>query len=237
MNGGETRSGFRLTPQILVGLVLVVIGVLFTLDTLDIAETSRYVRVWPAALILFGVVKVGQTRTAPGYVAGAFWILVGSWLLADNLGFRTPEFWEVWPALLVVAGIVLIVQALRGPASRAPADAEPAIHLVAIMSGVVRRSASKVFRRAEATAIMGGCKIDLRDAEPPPEGATIDTFAFWGGIEILVPPGWQIDNRVLALMAGVEDRTQGGAPPGAPRLTIRGVAVMAGIEIKHEPGR
>lgn len=232
MNGG--RAGFRLTPQIFVGLALVVIGLTTALDTFGIANTSRYLHFWPVAVIGLGLVKLVQARGGPGLIAALFWLVVGSWLLADNLGYEIPDFWEAWPSLLVFAGLALIWQAFkrRGPAPQ-PGESDPTISMMAIMGGISRRSLSRAFRGGEATAIMGGCEIDLRDAVLTSEGATIDVFAFWGGIEIKVPPGWRVDNRVFVFMAGSDDSTKGTAPPSAPGLTVRGLAVMSGVEIKN----
>jgi hypothetical protein len=233
MNGTHDRRGFELTPQVFVGVALILVGSLFAIDTFGIAHTERYITFWPALVIGLGLVKLVQARGGPGFVAAAFWIVIGSWLLADNLGLDIPDFQAAWPSLLVFAGLMLIWQALRRrPAARSPGS-DSRLSMLAIMAGVSRRSLSKTFHGGEATAVMGGCEIDLRDAGLGPDGATIDVFAFWGGIEIRVPQGWQVENRVFALMAGAEDATKGGAAAGAPRLTVRGLAIMSGVEIKN----
>jgi len=86
---------------------------------------------------------------------------------------------------------------------------------------------------ADVTAIMGGCTIDLRGADIGTEPAVIDAFAFWGGIEILVPEGWAVTNKVLPLLGSAADKTR--PMPGASRqLLVRGTSMMAGVEISHE---
>jgi hypothetical protein len=229
---GSQRAAFRLTPQLFFGVIFIVIGVATALETLGIADTGRYFYLWPAALMCLGLVKLLQARTAPAFIGAGFWLLVGSWLLADNLGFDIPEFREAWPVLLIFAGLLLIWQAGRRRPTQQSTEQDLTVNMTAILSGVTRRSLSRAFRGGEATAIMGGCEIDLRDATIDPAGATLDVFAFWGGIEIKVPPGWRVDNRVFALMAGAEDSTKGAAPAGAPIFTVRGVVVMGGVEIK-----
>jgi Domain of unknown function (DUF5668) len=223
----------RLTPQVFVGIAFIVIGVATALETLGIADATRYLHWWPAFLIGLGLVKLTQAQTGPGLFGAGFWLLVGSWLLADNLGFDVPEIWEAWPVLLILAGLVVIWHATRRVPSRPSGETDPTVNMLAIMAGVTRRSLAKTFRGGEATAIMGGCEIDLRDAALDPAGATIDVFAFWGGIEIKVPQGWRVENRVFALMAGAEDSTKGTAPAGAPTLVVRGLVVMGGVEIKN----
>jgi hypothetical protein len=79
---------------------------------------------------------------------------------------------------------------------------------------------------------MGGCELDLRNAEINGE-AVIDVFALWGGIEIRVPEDWSIDSRIVPVMGGVEEKMR--TVPGDPahRVTLRGFAIMSGIEIKN----
>jgi hypothetical protein len=137
------------------------------------------------------------------------------------------QFWRiigVWPLLISVAGVTLVMQALQ----RTPADS---FHVIAVMAGNSPHIGSQSFRRGEAVAVMGGCEIDLSAAKIVEE-AVIDVLAFWGGIEIHVPRGWQVIARVAPILGGFEDKTE-RAPANAPRLVIRGTAIMGGIEVRH----
>jgi predicted membrane protein len=105
--------------------------------------------------------------------------------------------------------------------------------MFALMSGVTRRVRHAPFFGANMTAVMGGIELDLTQATLP-EDAVIELFAFWGGIEIYVPRDWVVVNQGFALMGSIEDKT-GNLPqrPGQPRLVLRGMALMGGVEIKN----
>jgi hypothetical protein len=71
-------------------------------------------------------------------------------------------------------------------------------------------------------------EIDLRKANLTGT-AYLDVVAFWGGIEIKVPPTWTVDARVVALMGAFENkvdspvtRRAGWAAPGAARARHHG---------------
>lgn len=106
--------------------------------------------------------------------------------------------------------------------------------LFAMMSGV-RRQVTGGFAGAEATAIMGGVELDLRYSAMDGDEVIIDTFALWGGIEIWVPAHWEIVSQGLPLMGAFEDKTHVTTHGGnrQPRLIVRGVAIMGGVEIKN----
>jgi predicted membrane protein len=253
--------GFRITPQLIVGLLIIFVGVVFTLDELGIAPAVNYLRFWPMALIAIGVLKMLQARDSSGAFAGLLFTLVGVWLQAEELDIIHIGLWQIWPLALVLFGGYLVWQGLSGresqressamgstvPASGASAprstdwSAEPAarvtdatstLSVMAILGGVSRGNNSRAFRRADLLAVMGGCHIDLRQAAIHGE-AVIDVFVMWGGIEIRVPEDWTVVSRIVPLMAGVEDKTR--PPQGATthRLTLRGFALMGGVEIKN----
>lgn len=112
-------------------------------------------------------------------------------------------------------------------------EAESRVTLFALMSGVKRKFAG-IFRGAQLTAIMGGIELDLRGARVE-DVAVIDALAFWGGIEIFVPEDWSVVNQGHALMGGFDDSTRHPNPGEPPRLIVRGLALMGGVEIKPKP--
>jgi predicted membrane protein len=229
----EAASGTRLTPQLLFGLIIIAVGVLLTLDRLGLVDARYYLRLWPAALILVGLVKLWHARDGMGGAVGGFLFTVaGTWLLLERTDIVRLSFWDLWPALLVFLGGVLVWQALTRPGARSPVSGNDTIHAVAVMGGVARGNNSTAFRGGDVAAIMGGCEIDLRQASIDGE-AVLDVFALWGGIEIRVPDDWTIVLRVTPLLGGADDKTRPPQGVSRHRLIIRGAVLMAGVEVKH----
>ena len=234
----ETQQPIRLTGHLVFGLVIIIVGVLFTLDNLDIAEADNYLRFWPAGLIAVGAAKLLEPRrTSAGILGGSVFLLAGSWLLLDNLGYIEVNFFEYfWPLILVMAGGLIVWHGLqgrpRGPRAEGAPDEGATVSAVAILSGVSRGNNSSAFRGGELTAFMGGCEIDLRQAAIHGE-AVLDVFAMWGGIDIKVPENWTVISKVTPLLGGFEDHTRPPQTAEAHRLIVRGVVVMGGIDIKN----
>jgi hypothetical protein len=222
VNGKQRRRSER----VVFGLLLLGAGVIFWLDQIGRINARDYLMWWPLAALAMGVGHLIDRR----WIGALIWFLIGSYFLLPIAGIAQVQFWRVigvWPLLISVAGVTLVVQALR----RTPDDS---FHVIAVMAGNTPRIGSQHFRRGEAVAVMGGCEIDLSSARIVEE-AEIDVLAFWGGIEIFVPRGWQVIARVTPILAGFEDKTD-AAPPNAPRLVVRGSAIMGGIEVRHPKG-
>lgn len=232
-NGLRAAAGSRIiAPQLIIGLLLLVGGAVVLLDNLGVMHAHAVLRLWPAGLIMIGLAVMAQAQRAAGRVSGLFWVFIGTWLLLGNLGVLRLEIWDLWPVPIVLAGGYLIWQAIHPPEPPAIRDQEATFSALAMMGGVGRKINAQNFRGGEATALLGGVKIDLHDAGIAADEAVIDVFAFWGGIEISVPDGWAVVNRVVAVLGGADDRTRPPAAPAAKRLVIRGLCIMGGVEIK-----
>jgi predicted membrane protein len=230
------NPAFRVTPQIILGLLIVAFGVILTLDNLDYVEAGNIFRYWPLLLVAFGLVRVVGTNCTSGRVSGGLMIIIGLWLVADDLWGVPIDFQRWWPMFIVAAGALIVFRAMRGGGKRGPDSltvSDSAFSEVAVWAGKVRRISSPMFRRADLTAIMGGVEVDLRAASTGGQEAVIDVFAWWGGIEITVPPDWAVANQVVVFMGGAEDRSS-GTQDSRNRLRVRGLVVMGGVEIKTQ---
>lgn len=233
MNSGAIR---RVTPQLILGLGLAVLGLVLTLDNFDVIESEQVLRYWPVILIAFGVARIVSSFALSALVPGLLFILGGGWLLLWNLGRVHVSLWQLWPVALVLLGLSILHRAFSGPRGPAPElSTVSETSAFAMMSGVERRVSSTDFRRADATAIMGGVEIELRGAEIAGDRAVVDVFALWGGVELVVPVGWTIDSRVQPIMGAFEDKTLHPLPGEGPAkvLELRGWAIMGGVEVRN----
>lgn len=235
----DARTGFRITPQAILGLLIIVLGLLLTADNLGLADTEAFIwRYWPAILVAVGFVKVAKGRGSSGWLFGTILMLVGTAMLLDRAFNLSIDIGDWWPMLIVLVGCVIILRAFGGTKAPAPVDAGPnavspesTFSEFAMWAGKQRRVASTTFRHADLTAIMGGIEVDLRQAATANGEAVVDLFVMWGGVEIWVPPDWAVSNQVGLLMGGAEDKST-GTQDARHRLIVRGFVLMGGVEIK-----
>lgn len=235
----------RFSPQLLIGLALLVLGVLLTLDTMNVLNTRDMVRAWwPLGMLLIGVLLVAQTRgsdvrrgrsNTSSRTTGWVFIVVGGWVMLKKLDLIDFNLWEMfWPLVLVSLGGGLVWQAVKRNQRRGVIAADQDASLNGILSGSKRRWDTSKFSHADLTAFWGGTELDLRKAAlAPGEEAVIDVFALMGGHEVQVPEGWNVVDQIQPVLGGVEDKTDQPLQADAPRLVLKGVVIMGGLSVKH----
>ena len=241
----------RITPRVIVGLLVVAFGVALTLDQLNIIHARELIHYWPWGIVAVGVAKVLQDQERSGRTAGWILIVVGAVLVVENFFMIELNVWRWWPLAIVALGLMILYRSFQpededrkrgrynfgGGSSHSTADAskagsmEQTLSEFAIWSGVQRRVASPSFRRADLTAIMGGIELDLRQAGTDGGEAVIDVFVLWGGVEITVPPDWAVSNEITPILGGADDNST-GTQQSRHRLVVKGVVIMGGVDIK-----
>lgn len=246
----DFNCGRSVPSQILLGIGVIVLGVLFLVDNLGFLEIRNVLRFWPAVFILFGIIKMYDSRNSSGLMTGAILLCVGLFMVLNRMGFWYFGWNTLWPLLLIAGGAGLLLKfsesrrqvhggtdaagtpGATGPSLAKDGPADGLIDVTAILGGFDRSIRTDNFRGGEATAIMGGCQLDLRDAKMAGSEATINVFALMGGIEIRVPTEWTVVTAGTAILGGMDSRRalQGD---GTKKLIVRGYAVMGGVEVRN----
>ena len=103
--------------------------------------------------------------------------------------------------------------------------------MIAIFGGVTRKGRWRVRKNTHALALFGGMDLDLRDAIF--EAPVVEISGFWcfGGLDIKVPEGIEIQDQTAGIFGGTDVRDVGDPSPGAPTLVIKGVSLFGGVSI------
>ncbi len=223
-NQPPTGTISRVSVKLIVGIFFTALGVLLTLDNLDLADADRFLPYWPVVLIAIGILKLQDRRRRMFAVLA---IVAGALLIVFNAGWMRYSIFDFWPILLILAGLGVVAHAFG---FRAPNLSSESSSIWAILG--VRKEAitARNYAGGRIIAFMGGCELDLTKADMEQGPAEIEIIVVWGGIEIKVPEGWEVIGNTVPIMGGADIRTK--AVPGGRRLIVNGLAIMAGIDIK-----
>jgi hypothetical protein len=92
------------------GAVVMVLGLLFLMDKLEVFQHAALRLFWPGLLVAWGFTRIVRP-SQPGREVGGLWIaLVGGLLTLDQLSI--VRIGESWPVIVIVAGLVMMFRAL-----------------------------------------------------------------------------------------------------------------------------
>ncbi|HEX9457492.1 MAG TPA: LiaF domain-containing protein, partial [Thermoanaerobaculia bacterium] len=154
-------------------------------------------------------------------------IIVGALFLTDLFRFSIIDY---WPIALVFAGLVMVARAFGFRTSHLSSQSDSTIW--AIFGVRKEKISARNYAGGRIIAFMGGCELDLTNADMEQGSAELEIIVVWGGIEIKVPEGWEVIGNTVPVMGGADIRTK--AAPGGRRLIVNGLALMAGIDIKSK---
>ena len=210
--------------QVLLGVIVIALGFLFLLDNLGWVDVRYTLHFWPIILIGFGIVKIMQSRSGSGYVAGGALILVGALLTLKRMGLIYLSGKALWPLLLIGLGLFVVFRSVR---TRPPRAATP-IHPLNPLDPLVPLDPVAPLK-----------PVNLDKLEPPDQSgwdegdAVIDITAVLGGYERRVVTQDFRGGQVTAIM--------GGCALDLRQSSIRSEAVLnvfamcGGITIKVPP--
>lgn len=239
---------------ILIGLLLLMphVGFDWSLDLWDF---------WPCLLILQGISVLGRSggRRADGWL----WAGFGALFLGSTLGFYRMDIDFIWPILIIAIGLMLLFRSRSGaspsgtdagapsrPESRREnrfdgpmgihgvSDSSDSPEILWVLGGTHHRIDSKRFRGGQVTSVLSKGKVDLTRAEMEGE-ASLDVLSILGTVEILVPPGWEIEIRGTSLIGDMKNETAAGedgrrtGSPAAKKLTVKGLALLGDVFVRN----
>lgn len=113
------------------------------------------------------------------------------------------------------------------------ATVEDGFERAVALQGLWLKVRAQQLRSGRVTAMLAGVTIDLREATLSPEGATIRVHGALSGIEILVPPDWEVVCDADVVFGGVGEHWEGRwAANERPRLRVEGMIVAGGLSVR-----
>ena len=241
---GDSRSEAGAAERLVPAMVLIGIGALFLLNNLHIVYFREITAWWPVILIAFGMVKLVDSPHQGGRVGGGVLVVAGGLFLARNLGYLDIRTRDLWPLVLIGVGVWMLIQRTT-PDEPPSAEGAPAtggtytgdtLKEQAVFSGGKRRIVTPDFRGGKVEAVFGGYDLDFTRAGMVGNSAVLKVDAVFGGVEIRIPPNWNVEMQGTGVFGGFSDETLHPDPahhPDIKQLIVKGGAVFGGVVVKN----
>ena len=104
--------------------------------------------------------------------------------------------------------------------------------ILSIMGGATRAGRWRLGRSTTCLNVMGGSELDLSQVELDDETVSLHVVSFWGGAEINVPDGLNVEISEVSIMGANDVELGDGEPnPGGPTLRLNLISLMGGTTV------
>ncbi|MBC7744661.1 MAG: hypothetical protein H7096_06125 [Flavobacterium sp.] len=253
------QNSNKKSGKTIIGFIMLSIGCILLLRTLDLFFLPGYLFSWPIVLILIGLyigARKGYSKPAPFIL-----ILLGFVFLSHRI---MPD-WDlsrfIWPMAIIGAGLWFILKSgkqksLSENSSNWDKRIDPAtgeevqddetsdsfkyhnqstediLNSTSIFGGVKKTIVSKNFKGGEIVNFFGGSELNLMQADIHGR-VKLEVTQVFGGTKIIIPANWTIHSDMVAIFGGIEDkRLQATEASTEKVLIIEGTSVFGGIDIR-----
>ncbi|WP_332862851.1 LiaI-LiaF-like domain-containing protein [Janthinobacterium svalbardensis] len=223
----KNRPPLHSPSQIVLGVIVIGLGLLFLLDNLGFINVRYTFRFWPTILIIFGLLKISQSHTRSGYILGGVMVLLGlSWTL-KAMGLFYINWSMLWPLLIIAAGVAVVSKSLPGGQQRQRRQRQAARPDDADHVGQARNGAVSLDKdAADATAAPGA-------SDQADDDSIIEVTAILGGYVRRVSSQRFRGGDINVIMAGCEIDLRQASIEGEAVLNV--FALCGGVTIKIPP--
>ncbi|MFH1195952.1 MAG: DUF5668 domain-containing protein [bacterium] len=241
--------------KIIIGLVLILLGLLMTLENFSLFDGrfNHYIFSWQMLLIVIGFIILINDKSS---FFGLVLMMIGGISIASEVwDFSFSDFVsDYWPVLLILLGLQILwkrepkVHEDRkhfNPINNSCCDGEKeevkesnadTIDMFSVFGTGRRIFKSASFKGGKITNLMGGLKIDLLDCKLAEGKQTLDIVTIMAGTEIFVPENWNVKISAVPIFGGFSDKRRVMPKEfdyDGPILNIKGLFIFGGGEIKN----
>lgn len=259
-NENSNKNSFQPTGPNWTGLAIVIVGIAWIIKIANPFLIPAWVFTWPMLLILLGIVGLIKHRFSNGWSYITLFVGIAFLLKRQfDLPFEIEQF--IWPALLILLGFAILFKPKRKNKGSWSQDdngnwftdntgnknykkgwknkhnySEESSDIIDsnnILGASRKDILSKNFKGGNLVNIMGGTEINLTNADIETE-AHLNVENIMGGIQLIVPPHWDVQMNTTNILGGIEDKRNVRTIDATARklLIVTGTVLMGGIEIK-----
>ncbi|AEH61176.1 putative transmembrane protein [Methanosalsum zhilinae DSM 4017] len=227
----------KISSQVLLGILVLLLGILLLIRNLEIYDTGQLLQYIPSLFILLGVYILIKSRftsiTGPVII-----ILIATFvqlLVLEIVTWGTLITW--WPIIFILIGLDILLKRKRR--SSTPKRSDQKVDITAVFDEVNLSNNSPDFKGGNISVVLGDSELDLKDAEIGSSPAKINVTVLLGEADIIVPEDWQVEMDLINILGDIYDKRPNRSgdkevSTEKPDLIITGTVILGDFSIKDK---
>lgn len=222
--------------NLIIGVIFILVGIILGLNAMNITDIDIFFDGWWTLFIIvpcfLGLFKDKEkTGDLIGVIIGIVLLLCCQDLL---------EFDMIWkliiPFILVMIGLSILFKDIFNKKvtdriKEINNQHDESSDYTAVFSSKKIDFDNQTFEGATLSAVFGGIKLDLRDAQITRD-IVINTTAIFGGIDIYVPDYVDVKMSATSIFGGVENKKKNTNMNNNVTIYLNSTCIFGGVDLK-----
>lgn len=222
------------TSNILWGIVLVILGIIFGLNALEITNINIFFEGWWTLFIIIpSFIDLFKEKDKTGNLIALTIGIILFLACRDLISFRI--IWKLaFPIALVLIGLSIIFKDVLSNKIKKEMDQvknKEGKEYCSIFSSQSLNFANEDFKGCELSSVFGSIDLDLRNSKIK-DDTIINTSVIFGNITIYVPENINIKIVSNSIFGSTEDKRKTKSKDNKTTLYIKTLCIFGGVDLK-----
>ncbi len=217
------------TKNILWGVILIIIGIVWGLNALEITNIDIFFEGWWAFIIIIPsfiglLTEKNKSDNALGLFLGILLFLGAREIIEIDL------IWKLFvPIALIVIGVSCIFK--NKDRDNNKVDKNGKTECLAMFSSQKIKPVDDSIKKIEVTALMGSVTCDLTELKIN-EDIKIEAASIFGTVNLIMPDNVEIKIKSFSLFGGVTEKQNNNKSKNSKVIYLDSTSIFGGINIK-----
>ncbi len=224
------------TSKIMWGLVLIIIGLILSINALGIAHVDIFFDGWWTLFII--VPSIIELVSGKEKYSSLVWLIIGVALLLGAQGFISFHllFKLLIPFMIVVIGLSVLYKGVYGEKIKVKVQIQKSDELeeIAVVMSDENKSIKGAFKGAVVDTVFGHCTLDLSEAKIA-DNASLKISSVFAKVDVILPNDVTVkmnSTRVFGSISTVQKDHTDSKAKKEKTLYIESEAVFGGISLR-----
>ena len=217
------------TKNVLWGVILIIIGIIWGLNALEITNIDIFFEGWWAFIIIIPsfiglLTEKNKSDNALGLFLGILLFLGARGIIKIDL------IWKLFvPIALIVIGVSCIFK--NKDRDNNKVDKNGKTECLAMFSSQKIKPVDDSIKKIEVTALMGSVTCDLTELKIN-EDIKIEAASIFGSVNLIMPDNVEIKIKSFSLFGGVTEKQNNNKSKNSKVIYLDSTSIFGGINIK-----
>lgn len=217
------------TKNVLWGVILIIIGIVWGLNALEITNIDIFFEGWWAFIIIIPsfiglLTEKNKSDNALGLFLGILLFLGARGIIKIDL------IWKLFvPIALIVIGVSCIFK--NKDRDNNKVDKNGKTECLAMFSSQKIKPVDDSIKKIEVTALMGSVTCDLTELKLN-EDIKIEAASIFGSVNLIMPDNVEIKIKSFSLFSGVTEKQNNNKSKNSKVIYLDSTSIFGGINIK-----